>query len=166
MSIPENNIDFNTIDRFLELLTGAPNPSVNWRFLPDSEQAKANDNEYTRKNFTGRAAEVRGELLDYQEHEYGIFVVVNAGGHSKLTATTDRSPKRGTRLPTSLRYAVRHDGTLIGVWTIARLISLRLRRSVLSHTTLPTRVCMIFPESCASPGPSITKPTLHWSRWK
>ncbi len=91
MSIPENNIDFNTIDRFLELLTGAPNPSVNWRFLPDSEQAKANDNEYTRKNFTGRAAEVRGELLDYQEHEYGIFVVVNAGGHSKAEITKVRA---------------------------------------------------------------------------
>src|SRR5229473_3680649 len=91
MSIAENDIDFNTIAKFLELLTGAPDPSVNWRFLPDSEQAKANDNEYTRKNFTGRISSVQTEITDYQEHEYGIFIVVNEGGHSKAEITKVRA---------------------------------------------------------------------------
>src|SRR6266849_306508 len=75
------DIDRETIARFLELLTDAPDSGVCWRFLPDSKKAKAYDATFDpAKNREGRLYEVEDDMGDFQSDEYGAFVVVNAGG--------------------------------------------------------------------------------------
>jgi len=83
MSIEEKDIDFSTIERFLELLTGTCDPNVCWRFLPDSPRAKEDNHEFVKRNFEGRLSDVRDDIIDYQLQENGIFVIVNAGGHKR-----------------------------------------------------------------------------------
>jgi putative DNA primase/helicase len=83
--------NLDVIGRFVELLTGDPNTAVHWRFLPDSDDTKATDSDAVRKNFDGRLDDVIEEIRDYQSRGYGVFLVVNDGGHSDADITRVRA---------------------------------------------------------------------------
>lgn len=90
---------------FVKLLTGSPDTSMCWRFLPDgkeekvrvaalekAEQAQLRDPRFClRRNFDGTLDEVQADLLLHQTQNWGIFCVINEGGRSGAAITRIRA---------------------------------------------------------------------------
>lgn len=71
--------DIELACKHIELLTGDPNSPCHWRLLHDSRK---NDPEYPARNRFGTVTDLWPEFEQAQSDGYGVFVVVNAGGHS------------------------------------------------------------------------------------
>ena len=101
--VPERAI----VARYVELLTGAVDTPLCWRFLPDSaaekarvasyetkhrqEHAKAGAKWCLRRNFDGSLDDVWDDLIAHQGQGWGIFAVVNAGGRNAKAIKTVRA---------------------------------------------------------------------------
>ncbi len=91
--------------RFVELLTGARDTPMHFRFLPDdlAEKKRIADHEKAervrtgnrqfclRRNYDGTLEEVWPDLTECQKHGWGIFVVINEGGRNARSITKVRS---------------------------------------------------------------------------
>ncbi len=100
-----------TVAEFIAHLTGSPDTSMCWRFLPEepNEKAKVQAQEKTernrrretgdadwkayclKRNYDGTLDEVWPEMLAHQNKGWGIFVVTNDGGRKAKSITRVRA---------------------------------------------------------------------------